>query len=76
MIAASAVGMPMYSWLIDDARLELAAGAQGVQGRDGRLGQAHVLLEIPDVLVLAAFDAEVLPQIEFEDADLLHVVSG
>ena len=60
----------------DHARLDGAGRAQRMQRGDRRLGEAHVLLVVPDVLVLAAVDAELFPELEFELADLLRVVAA
>ncbi len=49
---------------------------QCVQGGDGRLGQAGVLLVIPDVLVFAAVDAEFFPKLEFEFRQPAGVVAA
>ena len=44
-----------------------------MQGGDGRLGEANILLVIPDIFVARRLDAEGLPQVVLEDADFFHV---
>ena len=51
-------------------------GAQRMQRRNRRFGQARVLLVIPDVLELGAVDAELFPQHELELPDLPGVVAA
>jgi hypothetical protein len=56
-----------------DARFGRAGGAQRVQRGHRRLGEAHPLLVVPDVVVLRGGDAELFPQAELEGGDLLLI---
>ena len=60
----------------DHARLGLAGGPERVKGGDRRLGEAHVLLKIPDVFELRTLDAEFLPELVLKLADFPGVVSA
>ena len=56
-------------------RLQRAAGAQRMQRRHRRRGQPHVLLEVVDVLISRAFQAELAVTGIFEMIDLVLIES-
>ncbi len=60
----------------NDAGLDGGGRAQGMEGGDRGLGEADVLIEIPDVIVLGRIEAEALPAFELEFAELFGVVAG
>ncbi len=48
--------------------------ADGADGFETRLGDAAILLKIPDVLIAGGFDAEILEEVEFEGIQFGNVV--
>ena len=60
----------------DDRLVAVHAGADGADGFEAGLGDAEVLLVIPDVFVLGGIDVVIFEEDEFEDAHFFGVVGA